>query len=191
MVGVLSSVCITHIACYWKFFLLHYIQVRSQYRLCRADHACLTYLMLQRQLSHLSDRKLDHSHMDRIENSSLNNQIQSYVTTDGQSASLSRNKAPIWGLRPDIYYLCDSYGLDLVGRPIWREVGSIFCNCYWSSPAQSFLGPSPVGLMAIFYCLRFETSLFVASYDSQGHGGGIRSRLHTGLSQQFFCYCVT
>jgi hypothetical protein len=34
----------------------------------------------------------------------------------------------------------------------------------------------------IFYCLRFETSLFVASYDSQGYGGGIRPRLHTGLT---------
>jgi hypothetical protein len=32
----------------------------------------------------------------------------------------------------------------------------------------------------LFYCLIFETSLFVASYDSQGHGGGIRPRLHTG-----------
>jgi hypothetical protein len=31
-------------------------------------------------------------------------QSQSYVTTDGQSASLSWNKAPIWGLRPDFYY---------------------------------------------------------------------------------------
>jgi hypothetical protein len=29
---------------------------------------------------------------------------ESYVTTDGQSASLSWNKAPIWGLRPDFYY---------------------------------------------------------------------------------------
>jgi hypothetical protein len=28
---------------------------------------------------------------------------ESYVTTDSQSASLSWNKAPIWGLRPDIY----------------------------------------------------------------------------------------
>jgi hypothetical protein len=27
-----------------------------------------------------------------------------FVTTDGQSASLSWNKAPIWGLRPDFYY---------------------------------------------------------------------------------------
>jgi hypothetical protein len=41
------------------------------------------------------------------------------------------------------------------------------------------LGPSPLGLTTIFYCLRSETPLFVASYDSQGHGGGIRPRLHT------------
>jgi hypothetical protein len=34
----------------------------------------------------------------------LCHQRQSYVTTDGQSASLSWNKAPIWGLRPDFYY---------------------------------------------------------------------------------------
>jgi hypothetical protein len=45
-------------------------------------------------------------------------QSESYVTTDGQPASLSWNKAPIWGLRPDLYYLCDSYGLVLVGRPL-------------------------------------------------------------------------
>jgi hypothetical protein len=31
-------------------------------------------------------------------------QSQSYITTDGQSASLSWNKAPIWGLRPDLCY---------------------------------------------------------------------------------------
>jgi hypothetical protein len=44
-----------------------------------------------------------------------------------------------------------------------------------------FSGPSPVGLMTIFYCLRFETSLFVASYDSQCYGGGIQPCLHTGV----------
>jgi hypothetical protein len=38
-----------------------------------------------------------------------------------------------------------------------------------------------LGLETIFYCLTFETSLFVASYDSQGHGGGIRPRLHTDI----------
>jgi hypothetical protein len=31
-----------------------------------------------------------------------------------------------------------------------------------------------MGLVTTIYCLRFETSLFVASYDSQGYGGGIR-----------------
>jgi hypothetical protein len=36
-------------------------------------------------------------------------------------------------------------------------------NCCWLSPAQSFSGPSPVELVTVFYSLRFETSLFVAS----------------------------
>jgi hypothetical protein len=30
--------------------------------------------------------------------------VESYVTTDWQSAILSWDKAPIWGLRPDFYY---------------------------------------------------------------------------------------
>jgi hypothetical protein len=47
-------------------------------------------------------------------------------------------------------------------------------------PAQSSSGQSPLELATIFYCFRFETSLFVASYDLQGHGGGIRPRLHSG-----------
>jgi hypothetical protein len=50
---------------------------------------------------------------------------------------------------------------------------------------RSFLGPSPLVLATVFYCLRFETSHFVASYDSQGHGGGIPPRLHTGSQ-----YCL-
>jgi hypothetical protein len=39
---------------------------------------------------------------------------------------------------------------------------------------------SAVFLGSIFYRLRFETSSFVASYNSQGHGGGIQPLLHTG-----------
>jgi hypothetical protein len=45
MLSLSSSVRIAHIACYWKFFLLHYIQVPFKYRLCKVDHACLIYLM--------------------------------------------------------------------------------------------------------------------------------------------------
>jgi hypothetical protein len=37
--------------------------------------------------------------------------------------------------------------------------------------------------VTIFHSLRFETSLFVASYDSQGHGGGIGPRLQPSQSQ--------
>jgi hypothetical protein len=33
----------------------------------------------------------------------LKTESESYITTDSQSASLSWNKAPIWGLRTDIY----------------------------------------------------------------------------------------
>jgi hypothetical protein len=85
------------------------------------------------------------------------------------------------GLTTRSWLLSDSCGCVHLGRPFWREDGSGICNCYWPSPAQSFSGPSPLRLVAIFYCLRFETSLFVASYDSQGHGGGIRTRLHAGV----------
>jgi hypothetical protein len=40
---------------------------------------------------------------------------ESYVTTDGQSASLSWNNAPIWGLRPDFYYCQTVAGLLMWG----------------------------------------------------------------------------
>jgi hypothetical protein len=52
--------------------------------------------------------------------------------------------------------------------------GSVIYNWCWSSPAHSFSVPSPVGLATLFCSPGFETSLFVASYDSQGYGGGIR-----------------
>jgi hypothetical protein len=77
-------------------------------------------------------------------------QSKSCVTADGQSASLSWNKAPIWGLRPDFYYCQTVAGL--LGRSLWRD------NCSWSLPEKSFSGPSPVGPMTIYYSLRFETS---------------------------------
>jgi hypothetical protein len=85
-------------------------------------------------------------HVHVLEISWIELSFEFYVTTDGQPASLSWSKAPIWGLRPDLYYLCDSYGLDIVGRPLWREDGSVFYICCWPLPAQSFFGPSPLGL---------------------------------------------
>jgi hypothetical protein len=80
----------------------------------------------------------------------------------------------IWVSWPDICYSLTVTVSFFVGRPLWREDGSLFCICCWPSPAESLSSPTPLGLVTVFYCHRFETSLFVASYDSQGHSGGIR-----------------
>jgi hypothetical protein len=45
----------------------------------------------------------------------MNSESESYITTDGQPASLSWNKAPIWGLRPDFYYCQTVTGLLICG----------------------------------------------------------------------------
>jgi hypothetical protein len=42
-------------------------------------------------------------------------EYESYVTTDGQSVSLSWNKSSIWGLRPDFYYCQTVVGLLMWG----------------------------------------------------------------------------
>jgi hypothetical protein len=132
---------------------LHYTQVR----LYRADHAYLTYIMLQQQPSHLNG-----SHWTVVKV-----KVKVKVTlrlTVGPSVSLGVE--PHVGLMTRYLLLFDRYGLVYVGRPLWREDGSVFCICCWPSPAQSFSGPSPLDLATTFYCLSFETSLFVASYDS-------------------------
>jgi hypothetical protein len=65
----------------------------------------------------------------------------SYITTDGQSASLSWNKAPIWGLRPDFYY-CLTIADFLYGTPSLTRGRVCLLLCTMCN---------------IFYCLRFET----------------------------------
>jgi hypothetical protein len=83
---------------------------------------------------------------------------ESHVTTDGQSASLSRNKAPIWDLRPDFYYCQTVAGLLMWGALSDERTGLSSTIAAGSSPAQSLSGPSPVGLMTIFYFFRLVTS---------------------------------
>jgi hypothetical protein len=92
---------------------------------------------------------------------------------------LSLSVEPHLGLMTRYLLQFDSYGLASWGA-LSNVRTVVFCICCWPLPAQSSSGPSPLGLATIFYCLRFETSRFVASCDSQGHGGGIRPRLHTG-----------
>jgi hypothetical protein len=49
----------------------------------------------------------------------------------------------------------------LTGLLMWGALSDertgVIYNCCWSSPAQSFSGPSSGGLMTIFYCIRLQT----------------------------------
>jgi hypothetical protein len=82
------------------------------------------------------------------------------------------------------------------------RVCDLLYYCFRDLPVQPLLGRSPAELTAIFLCIIWDSpnlegqvpvfisprnrvaralgSLFVASYDSQGSGGGILTRLHTG-----------
>jgi hypothetical protein len=62
-------------------------------------------------------------------------------------------------------------------------------NCCWPSPAQSFSGPSPVGHATIFYCLRFETSIFVSlfSVEVQTKQGTSMTQAESGDVRQLHC----
>jgi hypothetical protein len=51
---------------------------------------------------------------------------ESYVTTDGQPAGLSWDKAPIWGLRPDPYYCLTAAGLLIWGALSDERTGLSF-----------------------------------------------------------------
>jgi hypothetical protein len=53
-------------------------------------------------------------------------QSQTYVMTDGQPASQSWNKVPIWGLGPDLYYCLTVAGLLIWGALSDERTGLSF-----------------------------------------------------------------
>jgi hypothetical protein len=57
----------------------------------------------------------------------------------------------VWQLRSCFFF----GGGGLCECPLWREDRSVFCTCCWSLPVHSFSGLSPLGLVTIFYCLKF------------------------------------
>jgi hypothetical protein len=121
-------------------------------------------------------------------------QSQSYIATDGQSISKSWCRAP-------------SVAHDHILITRWQ-----LWSCFSGAPSRQ------KGRVCLLYMLlalasvvflvseSFETRdhillsqiwdfLFIASYDSQGHGGGIRTRLHNGiicmLSQPSFLILIS
>jgi hypothetical protein len=132
-------------------------------------------------------------------------QSQSYITTDGQSASLYWNEARVWGLRPDFITVrqlrvCWCGALSLTRGRVCRLklllvlasaviLGSESCGIHHHILlSQISDSPNLEGQAPVFISLRNRVtqlypqalgSIFVASYDSQNCGGGIRPRLHT------------
>jgi hypothetical protein len=109
-------------------------------------------------------------------------EVESYVTANGQSASVSWNKATVWGLRADYYY-CQA----VAGLLMWGAFSDERTDLSFKIAAGPRLRNHsrvrvPWDLATIFYYLRCEICLFVASYDSQGYGGNIWPRHHTGLT---------
>jgi hypothetical protein len=68
-----------------------------------------------------------------LSESESESESESYVTTDSQSANLSWNKAPIWGLRPDFYYRRTVAGLLIWGALSDERMGLSFTIAVGSS----------------------------------------------------------
>jgi hypothetical protein len=81
-------------------------------------------------------------------------QSQSYFTTGGLlPIHLSWRQAP-WYPLPEFLFSKWTLAVTVImQQPPWWRDGSVVYNCCWFSIAQSFSGPSPAGLMTIFYCL--------------------------------------
>jgi hypothetical protein len=74
---------------------------------------------------------------------------QTHFTTGGLPPISSSWQQVPWDSRPAMFFFFN-----------WTLAVTVLMYYKFYSPAQSFSGPSPMGLITIFYCLRFETSLF-------------------------------
>jgi hypothetical protein len=83
---------------------------------------------------------------------------QSHIATDGQSVSKSWSRAPS-GAHNQIFSTVRHLRSCFCGMSCLKRGRFCFCISCWSLPAQSFSGPSPLGLATIFCCLRFKTSI--------------------------------
>jgi hypothetical protein len=135
-----------------------------------------------------SDLRIGHFPYESLTKNHTSLLICEWITSEWISLSFTLRPTVCLGIKhpsgayDQIFITVRQLGICWCGALPLTRVRSAVYNCFWPSPAQSFSSPSPVGLVNIFYCLRFETSLFIASYDSQGYGGGIRTRLHKGSS---------
>jgi hypothetical protein len=72
---------------------------------------------------------------------------ESHITTDGQSASPSWNKAPIWGLRLGFYYCQTVAGVLMWGAVSDERMGLSFTIAPGPRQRSHFQVPVPLGLV--------------------------------------------
>jgi hypothetical protein len=101
------------------------------------DRIYWTFIQLVPTL-HKSQSSTGHSRLLTSKWTELISRSQSHVTTDGQSACLSWNKAPIWGLRPDLYYWQAFAGLLTWGILYDERTGLPFARVTASSNKSVF-----------------------------------------------------
>jgi hypothetical protein len=82
------------------------------------------------------------------------------------SQSVSLGVEPPLRIMTRYLLMFDNYGLSF-GAPSLTRGRVCLLYILLALASAVFSGLSPLVLAIIFYCLRFETSLFVASYDSQ------------------------
>jgi hypothetical protein len=132
-------------------------------------------------------------------------QSRSHVTTGSQSASLFWCQAPIWDFWPDFYYCQTAAGLLMWGALSDERTGLSFTTAVgprqrshsrvrvpWDSwpyfTVSDSILPKPGEPGPRIYIPQELGSLFIASYDSQGYVGGIRTHLHAGLTEWLLIY---
>jgi hypothetical protein len=138
----------------------------------------------------------------------LNESSRSYVTTDGQSASLFWGQAPIWGPRPEFFTFKQLQFFRCVAPFVTRErvcrlqlllvlASAVILGCEsFGTHAQILISqtrdsPNLEDHVSVFISPRNTVaqsysqllgSIFFALYDSQVYGLGIRSRFQSVLS---------
>jgi hypothetical protein len=89
-------------------------------------------------------------------------QSQSYVTTDGQPASLSWCQAPIWGLWPDFYYCQTVAGLLIWLRSKSRPAFILSARTAIGTPLYHCYSPTCI--------IRFRGNVFIDPLPRNGSG---------------------
>jgi hypothetical protein len=95
--------------------------------------------------------------------------------------------SPIWDSWPDIYYCLTVAVLFLLGAVSDERTG-LFLYMLLALARKVFLGSESLGTRDHTLLSQIWDFPFLASYNSQGHGGGIRPHLHTCTDSNDFLF---